>query len=314
MSPRVLVTGGRGFVGRRLVQFLREQGTEVYAPGRDILDVSAGVFPELSVDWIIHLAGRTYVPASWSDPADFYRVNTLGTVNVLEYCRRTQAQLIYVSGYCYGIPETLPISEAAPLKPNNPYAFSKSAAEQACRFFFEFLQTPVTIVRPFNIYGPGQSTNFLVPRIVDQAIDPTVLEIVVEDDMPKRDYVHVDDVICAIESLRRRPSPGGTFNIGSGESYSAAQVAEMVCRAAGVSKPIVSRGNRRLNEIRDTIADITAIRGATGWTPSIALLDGLRDVVAHARCQRDSGAVVETAAGLHVPKSRNDGSQVARDV
>jgi nucleoside-diphosphate-sugar epimerase len=286
------VTGGSGFVGRRLVRFLREQGADISAPGREILDVSTGSFPDVSVDLVIHLAGRTYVPASWSEPADFYHVNALGTVNVLEYCRRTQSKLIYVSGYCYGIPETLPIPESAPLKPNNPYAFSKYAAEDACRFFFECLQTPVMIVRPFNIYGPGQPANFLIPRIVEQAVDPAVPEIVVEDDTPKRDYVHLDDVIGAIESLRRNPKPGATFNIGSGESYSVAEVAEMVRSAAAVSKPLVSRGNRRVNDIPDVIADITAIRDATGWSPSITLHDGLRDVVAHARAHGGSGTVV----------------------
>ena len=292
MTDRVLVTGGSGFVGRRLVQVLRDKGALVYAPERNVLDVSAGNFSDLSVDWVIHLAGRTYVPASWSEPADFYRVNVLGTVNVLEYCRRTQAKLIYVSGYCYGIPERLPIPETAPLKPNNPYAFSKSAAEEACRFFFECLQTPVMIVRPFNIYGPGQSTNFLIPRIVEQAIDPSLPAIVVEDDTPRRDYVHLDDVIGAIESLRSNPKPGATFNIGSGKSYSVAEVAEMVCRAADVDKPVVSRGNRRVNDIPDVIADISAIRDAAGWSPSITLLDGLRDVVAQSRRRGGSGAIV----------------------
>jgi nucleoside-diphosphate-sugar epimerase len=283
VSERVLVTGGSGFVGRRLVRFLREEGAEVYAPERGIMDVAAGPLPDLSADWVIHLAGRTYVPASWDDPADFYRVNVLGTVNVLDYCRRARARLIYVGGYCYGIPETLPIPETAPLRPNNPYAFSKSAAEEACRFFFERLQTHVTIVRPFNIYGPGQAANFLVPRIVEQAIDPAAAAIVVEDDTPRRDYVHVDDVVCAIESLRRNPKPGATFNIGSGESYSVAEVAEMVRSAAAVGKPVVSRGNRRVNDIPDVIADIAAIRIAVGWSPSITLPDGLRGMVADAR-------------------------------
>jgi GDP-4-dehydro-6-deoxy-D-mannose reductase len=292
VSERVLVTGGSGFVGRRLVRSLRGEGVEVYAPERGILDVSAGPLPDLSADWVIHLAGRTFVPASWNDPADFYRVNVLGTVNVLEYCRRSRAKLIYVSGYCYGIPETLPISETAPLKPNNPYAFSKSAAEEACRFFFESLQTSVMIVRPFNIYGPGQSRDFLIPRIVGQAIDPTVAAIVVEDDSPKRDYVHIDDVIGAIESLRRNPRPGATFNVGSGESYSVAEVAEMVSKAADVDKPIVSRNNRRVNDIPDVIADIAAIQNAVGWSPSVALPDGLRGMVDQARSLDGSGAVV----------------------
>lgn len=292
MNERVLVTGGSGFVGRRLVRILKEAGTDVLAPGHDSLDVSGGRFPDVSADWVIHLAGRTYVPASWTNPADFYRVNTLGTLNVLEYCRRTQAKLIYVSGFCYGVPETLPISEAAPLRPNNPYAFSKKAAEEACRFFFEFLQTSVMTVRPFNIYGPGQSANFLIAHIVAQVIDPAVDAIVVEDGMPKRDYIHLDDVVGAIESLRGNPRPGATFNIGSGQSHSVAELAELVCTAADVKKAFVSRDNRRVNEIPDVIADITAIRDATGWSPSISLLDGLRDVVAHARRHRGSSTVV----------------------
>lgn len=292
MSDHVLVTGGSGFIGRRLVELLQEQGADVSAPGRDTLDVSAGIFPNVSADWVVHLAGRTFVPASWNDPADFYRVNASGTVNVLEYCRKMQAKLIYVSGYCYGIPETLPIAETAPLKPNNPYAFSKSAAEEACRFFFECFQTPVTIVRPFNIYGPGQSSHFLIPRLIEQAIDPDAEAIVVEDDTPRRDYVHLDDVAGAIVSLLRNPKPGTTFNVGSGESNSVADVAAMVCRAAGVEKPLVSRGNRRVNDIPDVVADIAAIRNAVGWSPAIPLLEGLRGVLAFARSLKGSGAVV----------------------
>jgi nucleoside-diphosphate-sugar epimerase len=148
------------------------------------------------------------------------------------------------------------------------------------------------VVRPFNIYGPGQSPNFLIPRIVEQAIDPAAAAIVVEDDTPKRDYVHLDDVIAAIESLRSNPRFGATFNIGSGESYSVAQVAEMALSVAGVAKPFVSRGNRRINDIPDVIADISAIRNATGWSPSITLQDGLRGVVAHARGDVGSRAIV----------------------
>ena len=307
MNQRVLLTGGSGFVGRRLLQCFRADGVETYAPGRGELDVASGVFPDLSVDVVIHLAARTFVPDSWADPADFYRVNAQGTVNVLDYCRRTQAQLVYVSGYCYGAPTRLPVSESAIVHPNNPYAFSKVAAEEACRFFFEFFQTPVSILRPFNIYGPGQSSHFLIPRIVEQVIDPAVSEIVVEDDTPRRDYVHVDDVIGAIRSLRKNPRPGATFNVGSGESYSVAQLAQLACRAANVSKQIVSRGNRRVHDIPDVVADITAIREAIGWTPSINLLDGLRGVIAHQQSHA-LGAVVEAATGFDMPEAGNRGS------
>jgi nucleoside-diphosphate-sugar epimerase len=306
MNQRVLLTGGSGFVGRRLLQCFRAEGIEIFAPGRDALDVAANVFPDLSVDIVIHLAARTFVPDSWVDPADFYRVNAQGTVNVLDYCRRTQAQLIYVSGYCYGVTASLPISESAVVHPNNAYAFSKSAAEDACRFFFEFFGIPVSIMRPFNIYGPGQSTHFLIPRIVEQAINPAVREIVVEDDTPRRDYVHVDDVIAAIRSFLLAPRTGATFNVGSGESYSVGQLVKFVCRAANVDKPVVSRGNRRLHDIPDVTADITAIRNTIGWSPSISLIDGLQGVIAHHRdCL--SGTVIKAATGLNVPEARNHG-------
>jgi nucleoside-diphosphate-sugar epimerase len=96
----------------------------------------------------------------------------------------------------------------------------------------------------------------------------------------------------AIESLRRNPKSGATFNIGSGESYSVAEVAEMVRSAANVGKPFVSLGNRRVNDIPDVIAEFTAIRDQTGWSPSITLQQGLRDVVAHAKAHGGSGAVV----------------------
>jgi nucleoside-diphosphate-sugar epimerase len=279
---------------------------EIVAPGRGALDIAANIFPDPSVDVVIHLAARTFVPDSWVDPADFYRVNAQGTVNVLDYCRRTQAQLIYVSGYCYGVPTSLPLSESALVHPNNAYAFSKSAAEEACRFFFEFLGTPLTIVRPFNIYGPGQSSHFLIPRIVEQAIDPAITEIVVEDETPRRDYVHVDDVIAAIRSLLLVPRTGATFNVGSGESYSVAQLVNFVCKAANVDKPMVSRGNRRVHDIPDVIADITAIRNAIGWSPSISLIHGLQGVIAHHRNYL-SGTVIKATTGLNVPEAGNHG-------
>ena len=275
----VLVTGGSGFLGRRLVELLRAAGTEVHAPGRSELDVATGIFPDLSVGVVIHLAARTFVPDSWVDPAGFYRVNTQGTVNVLDYCRRTKARLIYVSSYCYGIPTKLPISEQAPLRPNNPYAFSKVAAEKACQFFFKYFETAVSVVRPFNVYGPGQLSHFLIPRILEQAIDPAISEITVEDDTPRRDYVHVDDVIAAIRSLIANPKPGATFNVGSGKSYSVAEVIKLICHAANVTKPTVSRGNRRPQDIPDVVADITAIRDAVGWSPSISFADGLRGMI-----------------------------------
>jgi nucleoside-diphosphate-sugar epimerase len=304
MSQRILVTGAGGFVGRRLVRTLREKGADVLAPARDTLDVVLGVFPDQQVDRVVHLAARSFVPESWVDPIGFYRVNAQGTVNILDFCRRTGASLVHVSAYCYGQPAMLPISESAPLRPNNPYALSKAAAEGACRFFSEYYGTALTILRPFNIYGPGQPPQFLIPHIVEQALDAALAEITVEDDTPRRDYVYVDDFVAAICAVCAAPTPGPVYNVGSGESYSVAEVASLIRQIAGVDKPVVSRGNRRPSEIADVVADITAIRREVGWSPSVGLLQGLKNVVAERKSA--SSAFIETAARLNVVKSGYD--------
>lgn len=288
MNDRVLVTGASGFVGARLVKALRAEGRDVLVPAREALDVAADRFPEVRVDQVIHLAARTFVPDSWREPEAFYRVNAQGTVNVLGYCRRIDAPLVFVSAYCYGTPSSLPIAESAPLRPNNPYALSKCAAEKACRFYAEHFDTRVTILRPFNLYGPGQASHFLVPRIVDQALDDSHSQIVVEDDTPRRDYVHVDDLVAAIRLICAASGPPAIYNVGSGASHSVAEIADIVLSIAGVDKPVVSRGNRRPNEIADVVADISAIR-RLGWSPAIRLADGLADAIAR---RRASGTLV----------------------
>jgi nucleoside-diphosphate-sugar epimerase len=305
MSQRILVTGAGGFVGRRLVRALRDTGADVFSPARDTLDVVLGVFPDQYVDQVIHLAARTYVPESWADPSGFYRVNAQGTVNVLDFCRRIGARLVHVSAYCYGEPLMLPISESAPLRPNNPYALSKVAAEDACRFFSEHYGMALTILRPFNLYGPGQPSRFLIPRLVEQALDAQLTEIVVEDDSPRRDYVYVDDFVAAICAVCANSKSGSVYNVGSGESHSVAEIAKLICQIADVEKPVVSRGNRRPKEIMDVIADITAIRREMEWSPSVGLLQGLRKVMAERNSA--SSALIETAARLNVVKSRDDG-------
>jgi nucleoside-diphosphate-sugar epimerase len=279
MGARVLVTGGTGFVGRRLCAALRAQGFEVWAPRREEVDRGWKAAPR--VEKVFHLAARTFVPDSWNAPAEFYRANVQGTVDLLEYCRTGAIPLVYVSGYCYGVADRLPIRETAPLRPNNPYAFSKVAAEAACRFFSERFLVPVTIVRPFNLYGPGQRRQFLIPHLVAQALDPAEPELTVDDPRPRRDFVHVDDLIVALCTVPVT-AEARVYNVGSGRSHAVGEIAQMVQQAAGTTKPIVARGNSRAEEIPDAVADISALR-TLGWRPRIALAEGLRQLVAESR-------------------------------
>lgn len=276
---RVVVTGGTGFVGMHLVDALTSRGVSVTSlSSRSGFDVASDDLALEGIDHVYHLAGLTYVPKAWADPVSFYRVNALGTVRMLDQCRQAKVPMTYVSAYVYGRPESLPIAETAPLRANNPYAFSKLAGEEACRFFGEVYGSNVRIMRLFNVYGPGQEASFLIPTIARQVLDPAVPEIVVADLEPRRDFVHVDDVV---EALLAAPSlPGGSaYNVGGGRSWSVGDVISACLTGAGVVKPYRSRGERRENEIADVIADISAIGRACGWKPRTEFARGITSVI-----------------------------------
>lgn len=286
MTQRILLTGARGFLGHHVQERLLDARQDVIAPRRPELDVTRELGDFGKIDTVVHLAAQTFVPHSWQEPALFYRVNAAGTVNVLDYCRRNGVSLVFVSAYCYGQPDTLPIVEEAPLRPSNPYAYSKICAEDACRFYTREFGVPVTVLRPFNIYGPGQDARFLIPSIVRQVLAPDSPAIELPDTRPRRDYVHVADVARAVVAATLKSHAGGhTYNVGSGRSHSVAEVARLVMDAAGVSRPIVDQGKVRENEIPDTIADISAIGRDLGWRPAIEFERGLGDLVVSLRAQ-----------------------------
>ena len=272
---RILVTGASGFIGRQLTPHLQGAGHEVVAvTGSDGNVSERATWDALpATDVVVHLAARSFVPASWDDPAAFVEVNVLGTVHALEYCRQHGAALVFLSSYMYGAPERLPIREDAPLAAQNPYALSKKLAEEACRFYAERFGIPVTVLRPFNVYGPGQALPFLIPFIIGQV--ETGGGIRVKDLEPRRDYVYVGDLVEAITAAVAQPRGFRVLNVGSGESVSVADLIAIIQETWGTSLPVSSEGVRRKDEIMDTIADVTAAACELGWRPRVSLRDGL---------------------------------------
>lgn len=275
---KILVTGASGFIGQHAVARFRVDGHDVVSATRRDGDVAEEVtwerFPKCDV--VVHLAGRSFVPESWQRPELFVQCNVLGATAALNYCRRHFAKLVYLSSYLYGNPQRLPISEDALLYATNPYALSKILGEQVARFYAENFGVPVTILRPFNVYGPGQSEKFLIPAIVKQLT--TANEIRVKDLEPCRDYVHVLDVVDAISRAVSATRKFGVYNIGSGVSYSVARIVDAVQTVWGTSLPVISDQERRPGEIHDTVADVSAAELALGWRPRLSLLDGLRAI------------------------------------
>jgi nucleoside-diphosphate-sugar epimerase len=285
MKNKILVTGATGFLGRHLVAALESQGRVVRAHSSRDGDIANCTLSMEGVSHVFHLAGKSYVPESWQNPQAFYHTNVMGTVNVLEHCRRNQASLTLVSSYVYGQPQRLPIAEDHPLSAVNPYAHTKILAEETARFYEQRFGLALAIVRPFNIYGPGQRPSFLIPSIVRQALDPSQAEVRVADLRPKRDYLYVGDAVMLLLATLR-PGAHGVYNLGSGRSVSVAEVAQLVNHAAGVSKPVVSADEPRPGEILDVVADTSRAAAELGWQPRTSLADGIAAVVAAERTTR----------------------------
>jgi nucleoside-diphosphate-sugar epimerase len=278
-SRRVLVTGADGFIGSALVRELERRGEEVLRYSLADGDISQGLPAFEGVRHVFHLAARTYVPESWQDPFAFYRVNVLGAAAALELCRRQGASITLMSTYVYGKPRYLPVDEDHPLDPHSPYNHSKILAEELGQFYAAKFGLHVSVLRPFNIYGPGQRPEFLIPTLLQQALAPDAAQIEVADLEPRRDYLYLSDLVEAILASVRSPHPFAVYNIGSGRSLSAGEVARAILAALGVDKPLRSRGERRPGEVLETVADITRARRELGWEPRVSFESGILKLI-----------------------------------
>jgi nucleoside-diphosphate-sugar epimerase len=275
----ILVTGSDGFVGSRLVGHLEREGYESLT-----LDIKTGV--DLR-DWeqvedigpfrvMIHLASLIGGTKSVLEPRCFFHWNLTCTFHALELCRIHRAKMIYVSSYVYGRPDYLPTDEAHPPRALDPYGESKIIGERLCEYYRRRFEIPIIILRPFNLYGPGQQENFIIPTVVRQ-LNGDGDNIVVDDLAPKRDFLHVDDFIGLL-TLLIEYDPTGTeiFNAGSGTSASVKEIIEMLCLLSGRAPKIFSRERRRTDGIPETRADISKAGRLLGWEPGIVLKEGLR--------------------------------------
>lgn len=283
-KPGILVTGATGFIGTKVVAALKASGKTVVPIGSkdcDITDLKQVLYlyqkaeaMGIRLTHVVHLAGIIAVSKSWDEPELFFRVNTHGTMNVLELCRQYGLSMTYISAYIYGQPEELPIKEDANIKPNNPYAQSKYMAEELCRFYSENYRVKTCIIRPFNIYGPGQTTDFIIPLIIHQIKYEN--DISVNDLFPKRDYVFVEDLAGAIVKAVDKECYGEVINIGSGESHSVAEVIEILQKLTNDTKPVYGKNKVRKNEMNDVVADIQAAKDILEWEPTTSLTEGLK--------------------------------------
>jgi nucleoside-diphosphate-sugar epimerase len=274
VSLKILVTGVNGFIGRHLVPKLLAAGYEVVGLSRAEWDLTQADMPlRPDVAHIVHLAARSYVPDSWTAPTSFYETNVIGTARVLEVARKLKVGVTFVSSYVYGQPSYLPIDELHPVKAWNPYAHSKLMAESLCDFYAEQYSVPVCIIRPFNVYGPGQASHFLIPYLLQQLLDPGVKEISIADRRPRRDYIFVGDLADLLADTCRQVTCG-VYNAASGSSHSIEDIIS-ISSGGAVQKAVASRGELRPNEILDIRGDFSRANQVFGWSPTTVMEAGL---------------------------------------
>jgi GDP-4-dehydro-6-deoxy-D-mannose reductase len=292
----LLVTGHGGFVGRAVhaagnsAPLASHWRIATFADHFDIRSPElTRAVAELRPDCVLHLAGLTSVMESFKDPERYFDVNFHGTWNLLRALRECgfNGRMVFVSsGDCYGAvgPDRLPVREDEPLRPRNPYAVSKAAAESLCYQWSQGGTFDIVLARPFNHVGRGQDPRFAVasfarqvaliragrakPAIVTGNLDVT------------RDLTDVRDVVRAYFALLESDTNGIAYNVGSGRETSMKDVLGALTRIAGIEPEIrVDPARVRADEQWRAVADVSRIRQDTGWSATTSLEATLADVI-----------------------------------
>lgn len=305
---KILITGGGGFQGSYLVEYLLKAGHTISVLNTyserssanlenlgnkvkiwwgDVCDKDLVEKSIVNQDVVFHLAGNINVDQSLKDPLLFFNNNILGTYNVLEAVKRNNCRLIFIStcevyGDGHDPKHTSLLHEAAELRPNSPYAASKAAADRMCYSYYQSFGTDVTIVRPFNIYGErqkGGQFGALIPKLVSQALRGDDL-VIFGDGNATRDYFHVSDIIQGyVLVLADASLKGKVINFATGKNVRVKDIAEYI---ASKLKVKVVYGPPRPAEVSRLPADISFAR-SLGFNPQVDIWQGIDAYISWAK-------------------------------
>lgn len=305
---KIVITGGAGFQGSHLAESLLKKGHDVTIINtfteeklrnietfKDAVRVVFGsitdpVLVEKTIkghDLVFHLAANINVDQSLKDPKSFLDVNVMGTFNILEAVRANGIRMIHASTCeVYGDGHDLKadelLDETAELKPNSPYAASKAGADRLCYSYYKSFGVPVTIVRPFNIFGERQKSGTfgaLIPILVRKAMIGEKLTVF-GDGSATRDYLHVSDLVRAYELVMDTSGlEGKSINFGSGVNTSVSDIAHYIAKKFNAE---IKHGPARPGEVTRFPADIRYAE-SLGFVPKVGIWEGIDRYIAWAK-------------------------------
>jgi len=303
-NQTVLVTGAAGFIGSRLTETFVQQGAQVRAFVRytsrgelgllnflpsailseielvfgDLRDAEAIEQAAKRADLIYHLGALISIPYSYLHPVEVVQTNILGTLNVLQACRKFDCRLIHTSSSeVYGTALKVPIDETHPLQGQSPYSASKIGADKLVESYYRSFGVRAVTIRPFNTYGPGQSARAVIPTIITQALTKQTVYLGNLDAL--RDFTYVDDTVDAfIKAGQTDGIDGETFNLGSGSEISIRDLAAHIFDLIGTTPEVEVDDERirpALSEVQRLLADNSKARQVLAWSPQVDLREGL---------------------------------------
>ena len=307
---KVLVTGADGFIGSHLTEMLLEQGYDVKAftyynsfntwgwldtlPkvkldqieifSGDIRDPN-GVYEAMQgVDQVFHLAALIAIPFSYHSPDSYVDTNIKGTLNVLQAAKRQQTSrvLITSTSEVYGTAMYVPIDEKHPFQGQSPYSATKIGADRLAESFYRSFEMPITIVRPFNTYGPRQSARAVIPTIISQLLAGKE-EIQMGALSPTRDFNFVKDTANGfIEIAKSDKTIGEEINIATQQETSIGELAQEIIAQINPKAQITCEAERlrpEKSEVNRLLGSNAKIKSLTDWTPNYTLKEGIHETI-----------------------------------
>ena len=304
-DKRVLVTGAGGFIGSHLVDELLSKGADVTAfvhynarndwgmlEGRDndknpnlkviAGDVTDSLFVKKAVsekEFVFHLAALIGIPYSYVAPESYINTNIRGTLNIMQSCLDAGVNRVMhtSTSEVYGTAQYTPIDEKHPLQGQSPYSASKIGADKISESFYCSFGLPVTTIRPFNTFGPRQSTRAVIPTIITQALMSNYVKL--GSVTPVRDLTYIADTVQGfIKFAESKKTVGKTVNTGSGRGVTIGDLADIIIKQVNPKAKIICEQERirpDKSEVMELLCDNRLAKDLAGWEPKYSLEKGL---------------------------------------